>query len=166
VRYRWPLVCLAALSIAGCHRPSPAEQAAQAARDVAQVEAVQHIHPPVQPIQPQPIDPRVRDLIELTRAGCDFRPDGGRQQNPVLVAGRYKAVLLVDGRPIVLAADSGSGELRAGVRRKYTGRTHWAELAAEPGAQPSEGAWPGRLVIRDRWDRVVFAASGLFDCRA
>jgi hypothetical protein len=155
VRRADPAICLAALLLAGgCHRLTREEQAAQDARDVARVEAAQDIHPPLQPLRPQPLPATVRRVFNLTEAGCDFVPGEGGRAAPVLVAGRYKAVLGIADKPIVLAADSGSAELASGARAKYAGRTHWAELTRDPGS----------LIIHDRWDRVVYFARGTLAC--
>ena len=99
--------------------------------------------------------PAVRRVFNLSDNGCDFLPDGRASDDPILVAGRYKAVLRIGDHPLVLAADSGSAKLAAGAHTKYVGRTHWAELTSEPGS----------LVIHDRWDRVVYSARGTLICR-
>ena len=99
---------------------------------MAMVEAAQNVHPPVQPLHPQPMPAAVRRLFNLSDDGCDFRPDRRASDDPILVAGRYKAVLRIADQPLVLAADSGSARLAAGAHAKYVGRTHWAELTLEP----------------------------------
>lgn len=153
VRPAKPISCLTlALLAAACHRPTPAERAAQDARDVAAVEAAQTVKPPVQPLRPGPVSPAVRKLFHLTDAGCEFRTAAGAE--PVLVAGRAKAVLSIGGEPAILAADSGSAELVAGARVRYAGRTHWAQLARAP----------DRLTIRDRYERIVYQAAGTLTC--
>lgn len=156
-----------ALLAGACHRPAPEEKAAQDARDVAQVEAMQKLHPPALPVRPQPVNEGVRDLFNLARAGCEFLPNQREVDQPVLVAGKAKAVLMLNEQPVIFAADSGSGELHAGVHAKYVGRTHWAALTMGPGdGKPVEGGrmWPASLAIHDRFERVVYFAAGALTC--
>jgi hypothetical protein len=108
----------------------------------------------LQPLDPQPVDRGVRRLYSMTVSGCEFLPDRRRGDAPIFVAGRAKAVLRVRDQPIMFAADIGSPELAAGVRRKYTARAVWAELSAEPGS----------LTLHDRWNRVVYASAGTLTC--
>jgi hypothetical protein len=162
VRYRTSAACFGALVLAACHSLTPAEKAAQDARDVAVVEAIQHRHPPLQRIHPQPIDVGVRRLFNLTDAGCDFR-SGQRGGGPVLVAGRAKAALLIDGKPVIYAADSGSPALPFGTHEKYVGRSNWAQLVRKPG-EGAPGQLPMSLTIRDRFARVAYFARGTLTC--
>jgi hypothetical protein len=145
-------LCLATLLLA-CNRATPQEKAAQDARDVAWVEAAQKVHPPVRPLDPQPVSPNVRRVYEMRADGCEFLSDR-RQGAPVLVAGGAKAVLRVENQPMILAADIGSPALVEGVHRKYTGRAYWAELSGDPAS----------LTVHDRWDRVVYASAGTLTC--
>jgi hypothetical protein len=167
VRHRLSAGCLGTLLLAACFRPTPAEKAAQDAREVAEVEAIEHRRPPLQRIRPQPIDRRVRSLFALTAAGCDFLPDGRTGDNPVLVAGQAKAALLIDDKPVIYVADSGSPPLPFGTRAKYVGRIDWAQLdlTSDEGAVTGKPRRrPGALTIRDRFDRIVFFARGTLVC--
>jgi hypothetical protein len=155
VRIDKPVFCLPLALLAGCDAATPEDKAAQDARDVAWVEAAQKVRPPLQPLDPQPVSPVVRRVYKLTDAGCDFRPEGRAGADPVLVAGRWKAVLRLRNEPWVLAADGGSPEIAAGVRSKYAGRSHWAQLTQSPAS----------LTIHDRWNRVVYASRGSLACR-
>lgn len=148
---------LAAL-LTACQSPSPEEQAAADARAVARVEAAQEMKPPVQPVMPEPVPLTARKVFKLSEAGCDFRSDPQPGAEPLLIAGRAKAVLRINGQPAILAADSGSPELPFGARVKYSGRQHWAQLTREP------ATGEGTLILRDRYDRVVYAATGPLDC--
>ena len=145
--------CLSTLLLA-CNRTASDHQAEQDARDVAWVEAAQKVHPPVQPLDPQPVDRDIRGIYSMAASGCEFLPRRRRGDAPIFVAGPVKAVLRVGDQPVVFAADIGSPELAAGVRQKYTARALWAELSAVPGA----------LTLHDRWDRVVYAAAGTLTC--
>lgn len=143
-----------ALLAPACGGVSPQEQAADDARAVAQVEAIQTIKPPVQPLRPQPMSPAVRRIFNLGEPGCEFRSDPRPGAQPVFVSGKVKAILRIGGKPAIFAADSGSRELEAGLHEKYVGRTHWAELRRTP----------DRLIIHDRYERIVYRAAGTLEC--
>jgi hypothetical protein len=151
------------LLAAACNRLTPAEKAARDARDVAEVEAIQHRLPPLQPIRLQPLDTGVRSLFHLAKAGCDFRSDGQRGRGPVLVADRAKAVLLIDDKPVIYAADSGSAALSFGAHERYFGRSNLAQLVKAPGEGSPERS-PMSLTICDRFDRVAYFAHGTLAC--
>jgi hypothetical protein len=161
---RYLITAASLLSLAACQRdPSPQEKAAADARDVAAVEAAQKLRPPVVQVVPEPMKPQSRALYKLTQAGCDFRPNQRVSEDPVLIAGEARALLLVRGEPLVLGADSGSADLPFGAHGKYTGRDHSVQLTS--GAQSgTEGRWPGSLTIRDRFDRIAYFAAGEFAC--
>jgi hypothetical protein len=143
-----------ALLAPGCGGVTPQEKAADDARAVAQVEAIQTIKPPVQPLQPEPMSPAVRRIFKLGEAGCEFHSDPRPGAGPVLVAGKVKAVMRIDREPAILAADSGSPVLGSGLHEKYVGRAHWAQLRRAPDS----------LTIRDRYERIVYRATGTFRC--
>lgn len=143
-----------ALLAPACGGVTPQEKAVDDARAVAHVEAVQTIKPPIQPLRPEPVSPAVRRIFNLGEAGCEFRSDPRQGAQPVLVAGTIKAVMRIDREPAIFAADSGSPELESGVREKYVGRTHWAQLARAPAS----------LTIRDRFERIVYRAAGTLRC--
>jgi hypothetical protein len=143
------------LLLAACQRTTAEQGAAQDARDVAWVEADQHVHAPVQRLDPQPLSPAVRKVYNLTANGCEFRAEGRAASAPVLITGSVKAVLRAQGEPMVLAADSGSPRLAAGAYKQYTGRTHSAVLTREPAS----------LTLRDRWERIVYFSRGQLVCR-
>jgi hypothetical protein len=151
----------------GCQRESPEEIAASEARDVAQVKALQKVHPPLQPIVPQPLGAadfaeaatlaKPRDTPDGSApdlASCGFFLGGGNTGAPVLAADAKRAILKVDGRIAVLASDSGSPKLMPGLHAKYVGRTYWAQVSRTPDA----------LTVRDRFDRIVYEASGDVRC--
>jgi hypothetical protein len=147
-------ICILVLLLASCDRMTPRQKAAQEARDVAQVEAVQAVHPPMRPIRPQPISPNVRKVYRLATAGCEFVIGPRPGADPVFVADKAKAVMLLDGEPAVLAADSGSADLGSGVRERYVGRAQSARLTRAPDS----------LTLRDRFRRIVFQAAGTLRC--
>jgi hypothetical protein len=130
------------------------EKGAQDAQDVAWVEAAQKVHPPVQPLDPQPVNPKVRGFYNMTANDCEFRPASRQDGEPIFIAGKVKAVMRVENQPVVFAADTGSPELAKGVHRNYAARAFWAELSGDPAT----------LTVHDRWDRVVYASAGTLTC--
>lgn len=157
-----PLPLVLPLLLGACGEAPPERKAVDDARAVAQVEAMQKVQPPLQPVRLQPIDPAVRRLFNLGPGGCEFRDDRRPGARPVLVVGHAKAVLHIGDDPTILAADSGSPELRFGVRVKYTGRRHWAQLLTGP--EVGGGRSEGQFILRDRYDRVVYSAAGTLTC--
>jgi hypothetical protein len=143
------------LLAAACRHQTPEEKAAADARAVAEVEAAQTIKPPVQPLELGSVNPAVRQMFNLSESGCGFRTDPNPGAFPLLVAGRAKAVLLINGQPAIFAADSGSPELAAGIREKYVGRSYSAQIARNP----------DRVTIRDRFERIVYQGAGTLACR-
>lgn len=150
-----PVIALALLTTA-CNGQSPAEKAAADSRAVAEVEAIQKVRPPIQPLELGGVNPNVRRLYKLGDSGCAFRTDPNPGSFPLLVMGDTRAVLLLDGEPAVFAADSGSPTVTEGVHAKYVGRKYSAQFARAP----------DRVTIRDRFERIVYQAPGTFSCRS
>lgn len=145
-----------ALMLTACTGQTPAEKAATDARAVAQVEAIQKIKPPVQPLELGAVNPTVRRLYKLGNSDCAFATDPNPGAFPLLIVGGPKAVLLIDGEPAIFVADSGSPEVVAGVHAKYVGRSYSAQFARQP----------DRVTIRDRFERIVYQAPGTLSCRS
>ena len=152
------IVLLPLALLAACDRTTPQEKAAEDANAVAQVEAAQKRQPPAQPVAPQPMKREARDLMHLGDDGCDFLPNERTSEDPVLLAGKTKALPQVREQPVILAADSGSPPLRSGAFTRYSGRDHTLALTI------GEGSQGGSLTIRDRFERVVYFAAGEFTC--
>ncbi|MBV1687276.1 hypothetical protein KRR38_06205 [Novosphingobium sp. G106] len=144
-----------ALLTTACNGQTPEEKAAADARAVAQVEAIQKIKPPVQPLELGAVNPNVRRLYKLGSSDCAFATDPNPGAFPLLIVGGPKAVLLIDGEPAIFAADNGSPEVAAGVHAKYVGRSYSAQFARQP----------DRVTIRDRFERIVYQAPGTLSCR-
>lgn len=154
-------VLILALLVAACgNKATPEDKARSDAADVAFVQAAQDRHPPPQAITPAPITPEDRARHSLAGAGCSFVPEGAPDALPLLVAFSDKAMVRLEGKPLVLAADSASAEVAQGVREEYVGRTHAVRLAR--GAQ--DGAFS--LTITDEFERPVFTALGALECGA
>lgn len=139
---------------AACSGQNPQEKAADDARAVAQVEAVQRIKPPVQPLELGSVNPTVRRLFKMSEGGCAFFTDPNPGAFPLMVIGHEKAVLLINQEPAIFAADNGGPELSAGIRAKYVGRAHSAQVAQNP----------DRVTIRDQYERIVYQAAGTLTC--
>lgn len=153
-------VPLLALLVAACGNDlSPAEKAAQDARDVAMVEAAQKVQPPVREIGPQPIQQADVDRYNLGGPGCAFTPKD--KPGPILLTGEESGIVKIGDRLVMLAADSGSDEFPRNTHEKYAGRGAWIQLTRGEG--PETGA-PGSITIRDRYERVIYFSAGSLSC--
>jgi hypothetical protein len=148
-------ILLSCLTLAACGGQTIEEKTAADSRAVAQVEAAQKLKPPIQPLELGKVNPTVRRLFKLSDSGCAFRNDPNPGAFPLIIMSPAKAVLLVNGEPAILAADSGSPQLTAGMHQKYVGRTLSAQMAQNP----------DRVTIRDSYERIVFQATGTLACR-
>ncbi|MBW8755329.1 MAG: hypothetical protein JF595_14500 [Sphingomonadales bacterium] len=101
------------------------------------------------------LNPTARRLFKLSEEGCAFATDPNPGAFPLLVIDQARAVLMINGEPAIFAADSGSPMLTAGIREKYVGRTHWAQISEAP----------DMLTLRDRYERIVYQAAGKLTCR-
>lgn len=147
---------------ASCDQPSPEEQARKDARDVAMVEAAQKVQPPVQRVGPQPILQADIDKYNLGGAGCGFVPADAATDDPIMIANGVRGFMRIGDNLVVLAADSGSGELPQGAHEKYSGRGHWVQLTR---GESADAQAPGSLTVRDRFERVVFFKAGRLTCQ-
>ena len=159
------LAACAVLTLAGCARaPSAAEKAAADARDVAEVKAINSAKPPAQPLLLQPI--RFDDIQShrLFEPGCAFAPGGS--MGAVLLAQDKAGYVKVAGRMVRLASDSGSERLPLSAWTCYTGKAFAVRLARQGVGAAETGAvrWPGRLIVTDSTDQVVYAADGSVQC--
>ena len=147
--------------------PTPEEQAAADARDVAEIKANQT--PPPIPLKLDPIRYREIEKFDLYGAGCAFAPDGGGLAAVALAMGE-EGYLIRDGELLRLAPDAGSTELPYLARQKYTGREYsfTLELDEASGKQSGEETsdYRGELTVRDSYDRIVYSAKGLTQCGA
>lgn len=149
------------LFLAACDNKSPEEQAREDARDIAMVEAAQKVQPPVQRLGPQPILQADIDKYNLTGPGCGFVPDNSATADPIMLAGSVRGFFKIGDDLVVLAADSGSGELPHGAHEKYSGRGHWVQLTHGPG---KDAKAPASLTVRDKFERVVYFTTGRLIC--
>ena len=154
-------MALGLIVVSGCDRsPSPAEQNRRAAADVAAVEAIQKIEPPIKPITLQPITPEEITAKNLGGAGCRLSTTAPAQPLALALVGR--AVIKVDDNIVMLIADNGGTKLEQGAWEHYLGKQY--TLTLNRAAGPDQVA--GELTVRDAWDRVIYSARGLLDCSA
>ena len=156
-----------AMLLAACARePTPAEKAAQDARDIAEVEAVQKIKPPPQPIAPEAILFPDIQQYDLFGAGCAFAPGGSI--GAVMLSREKVAWMKLEGRLVRFASDPGSAALPLGTWSRYAGKEWALALTRTEGEGEASGSesrqWPGRLVVTDAFGQAVFEAAGLVQC--
>ena len=154
-------VTLGLIALSGCDRsPSPAEQNRRDAADVAAVEAIQKIEPPIKPITLQPITPEEITAKNLGGAGCRLSTTAPDQPLALALVGR--ALIKVDDNIVMLIADNGGAKLEQGAWEHYLGKQY--TLTVKRAAGPEQPA--GELIVRDAWDRVIYSARGLLICSA
>ena len=154
-------MALGLIVVSGCDRsPSPAEQNRRDAADVAAVEAIQKIEPPIKPITLQPITLEEVTAKNLGGAGCRFSTAAAAQQLALALVGR--AVIKVDDNIVMLIADNGGTKLEQGAWEHYLGKQY--TLTLKRAAGPDQVA--GELTVRDAWDRVIYSARGQLSCSA
>jgi hypothetical protein len=108
-------------------------------------------------IEPEPILEEQVKKLRFRSAGCVFSPGTGGH-GAIALAMKEAGYIKVDGEIVRFAADSGSRELRPGVRTRYFGTTYWFKLAltdADGGAH---------LTVGDHADVVVFDSEGKIWC--
>lgn len=155
------MLAAVALFVTACAREPTAEEKARSdAADIAAVEAAQDRKPPSEPVTPQAITAVDKELHSLDGAACSFLPDTAPNGLPVLIAFPQKAMIKLEGKLLVLAADSASAELSHGARAEYVGRTHALHLA-----EGGEGN-AAVVMITDEYERPVFRTTGILDCGA
>lgn len=157
-------VAAAALAIlAGCAKETPAEQAADNARDVAMVERMSR--EPFKPIVPIPITGLDVTRYGLDKPGCSFAKGGSRE--PIFIAGRSEGYMRVAGDLKRFAVRAESADLPGGARTTYVGLSSWVDLVRLPdaGTNADGEVWPARLIVHDSQERVAFMADGTVRCR-
>ncbi|MBC2664744.1 hypothetical protein H7F51_04335 [Novosphingobium flavum] len=162
------LLVLPLLSSA-CHQgESAAQQAAEDARAVAMVEAVQTAAPPPAPIELQPITAADIEKNGIYGAGCSLVPAAQPGGDPVMMANDRRAAIKLAGRFVTFAADMGSPVLAVGTRGHYVGKAQTLTIARSPGDGTSLGQdamrWEGSVTVRDAHDQLVYSASGELTC--
>ncbi len=158
------LLPLMILALAACSdKPGQSDEEA-----IAQVKAAQNARPPAKPIDPQPIGYfDIRDN-KLIAAGCNFVADGGGMGATALAQGE-RAVIKLDGKIVVLAADKGSARLPQEAWSRYSGKEYALSLTRiEGGKSIVNGAvemFDAHLTITDPHDHVVYDSKGSAQCK-
>ena len=161
---------LAALIVlSGCDRSiSPDEQKRKDAADVAAVEAIQKVAPPIKPINLQRITLEEINAKNLSGAGCSFSISSPAE--PLVLALVGRALIKVDDSIVMLISDNGGTKLEMGAWEHYLGKQYTLTLKRVPGNGQPAGEesvrYAGELTVRDAWDRVVYSSQGVLDCGA
>lgn len=168
------ITILALLALAACTPdPSPAEKAAQDARDVAAVERASRMRPPPENLVPEPITPADMEARDLFGGRCAMMHPSGA--HAVAFGMRDDGYFKREGELVRLGADKGSPQQPFQSWVKYDGREYAMRLrilgeregtesqSVADGAKGT-GEYPGELVIRDRFDRPIFEMRGTIRC--
>ena len=167
---RTRIALAALLLLAGCDQePSPEEQAAEVARDVAMVEAANQVQPPIKLVTPDPILLPDIERFDLYGEACNYAP--GTSLGVRVVARGADAFMKIEGQVHRLAADPGSRELPMNTRTLYSGKEYALRLQindADAGEAAPDGStnYEGTVELRDRYGRVVYEGTGLAQCKA
>ena len=157
----------ALMLLSGCGQsPTPEEKKRSDAADVAAVEAIQQVAPPIKPITLQPITLAEITAKNLSGAGCSFSTTSAAE--PLVLALVGRAVIKFADDIVVLVSDNGGTKLEMGAWEHYVGKEYTLTLKRVPGAgQPVGGEstrYAGELTVRDAWDRVIYSAQGPLEC--
>ena len=155
--------------LSGCDRSaSPAEQQRNDVADVAAVEAIQKVAPPIKPINLQRITLEEITAKNLSGAGCSFSITSPAE--PLVLALVGRALIKVDDNIVMLISDNGGTKLEMGAWEHYLGKVYTLTLKRGPGGGQPAGEesmrYAGELTVRDAWDRVVYSSKGILDCGA
>ena len=159
----------AVVLLSGCDKSlSPAEQKRKDAADVAAVEAIQKVAPPIKPINLQRITLEEITAKNLSGAGCSFSITSPAE--PLVLALVGRALIKVDDTVVMLISDNGGAKLEMGAWEHYLGKQYTLTLKRVPGdGQPASEEsvrYAGAVTVRDAWDRVIYSSQGILDCGA
>ena len=163
------------LAASACSPPiSHADRADDNAEAVEKVERLST--PPALPLSLEEITYPDLDGYNMFGAGCYFLDNAGKtagENAPMLfIANDSKGWLKLDGKVVELAADRSSDQLPYMAWTKYVGLARTVSLERENGKARSLGeeseteTAPGKIIIRDEMDRVVYTREGSIDCGA
>ena len=157
----------ALIGLSGCGQSPPSdEQKRRDAADVAAVEALQKVAPPIKPIALQPITLAEIEAKNLSGAGCSFSTTSPAE--PLVLALVGRAMIKFDDHIDMLVSDNGGTKLEAGAWEHYTGKEYTLTLKRVPGdgkaAAVKTTQYAGALVVRDAWDRIVYSVPGTLNC--
>ena len=152
---------LPALLASGCFKSDAITHgsAAEDARAIAAVEAVQQRLPPVDFVTLEPI-------LASEGLPCGFTISASGKP-PVFRFGSDTGRVMIDGNVKDFAADHGSIELYPGVRQEYDGKEFSLQLQHDVDDADNRGnahRWPAKLTIKDRYERMVLLGMGVVTC--
>jgi len=147
-----PLCALFVLAACGDAEPKHKLTAREASKIVKQVNDA------TLAIQPQPILEQEIERLRFRSAGCVFSPGAGGH-GAMALAMKEAGYMKVENELVRFAADSGSPEIRPGVRSRYFGTTNWFRLSFTDG---DEGG--AHIIVGDHADHIVFDAEGKVWC--
>lgn len=161
---------LALALFAGACSPDPAQQAHEDAAAVAAVNAAQNRMTPLKALGLEQLSPDDFARMDDTGASCAFYLGTMPQAHALMVARPSYGWIKIDSELIRLTSDSGSNAGPLGTRSHYTGKDLTVRIEPSSGASAASREprqiVPAQLILRDRWDRVVFAAAGEQRCAA
>lgn len=153
--------------LSGCDKQekSPAQQARDDERAIAEVEAAQT--PPPDVVTPERITDDERARYKLSDSGCSFavnNPEIGAQAILQMNVGYMK----ISGEMERFAPDAGSGDGPAGTSGKYDGGRHALlvryDTANADRADGDRISVPTRITLQDGRGRTVYVAEGTALC--
>jgi hypothetical protein len=164
---RLALCAVGVLAMTGCGEgKSPAERAAEDARAIAQVEAINSGKPPVVPVTLEPLAETDLATARRSGAGCGFMIERG--DRPLVFSGASRAVARIEGKAVSFASDPGGAKLPLETWGHYVGKQQSLviELLGETSAAPgqSDQRWPARLTLRDANNQIVSTTGGTLVC--
>lgn len=161
---RYAIVMAALGILTGCGQETPAEQAAEDARDIAMVERMSR--EPFKPIVPIAITPEDIDGYGLDKPGCSFAKDKAGT-GPIFIATSTEGFMRIGRDFKRFAAKGTSADLPGGARTTYVGLSSWVDIVRLPdeGTASDADTWPARLIIHDAQERVAYRADGIMRCR-
>jgi hypothetical protein len=162
---RW-LAAVGALALVACGRqPTPQEQKAKDAQDVAMVKAANRTA--IELIEPQPILYPDIQKNHLAGTGCAFVASGGGLA-AVMITRPDRAYMKLGGEVTRFSADMGSAQLPGGAQAKYSGKDISLELAIDTARGSTKGSssatYSGRLTARDAAGNAVYDQPGSVQC--
>ena len=161
---------LALALIAAACSPDPAQQAREDAAAVAAVNAAQNRIPPLKALALEQLSPGDFARMDDKGASCAFYLGTVPEAHALMVSRPSYGWIKVNSELMRLISDSGSSTGPLGTRSHYTGADLTARI--EPGnagrmaSDEPRQIVSAQLIVRDRWDRVVFAAAGEQRCAA
>ncbi|MFM5895855.1 MAG: hypothetical protein ACKOQM_15690 [Novosphingobium sp.] len=161
-------LAVALFLLGGCGKGVPTEeQKRRDAADVAAVEAIQKIPPPIKLLQLQPITADEIAAKNLGGEGCSFGPDSA---HPIALALVGRAMVKTDDQIDLLLSDSGGTKLASGAWEHYVGKEYTLTVKRAGGKATASVAasteFPGELTVRDAWDRIIYSGLGTLNCGA